>query len=826
MTRVRVADIAIDPRSGGTEALYTYRVDDGCAVGDAFFVPLGSRSALGFVVEVYEADEERLGFPFANLRRVIAPVDNLSLPPALIDLARFVAEEYLCTLPTALASAAPPGVREKLSTVWSLVGDPALDDGLFGSEAGAKFLQEVPLTPAQKETLRTMRDAGGQLVEAPSKHLPPAQLRTLKLLRSKGLVTQTLRIMPIAESRKEKKLLQLIADPDKVERFIQREGKKRPAQVLTLMMLQAAGDGGTTGFMASEIKSMAGVTDATLRALRDAGMIEETSDEVERLVMPPTPSASQALAGGAIAEAIQAREPQSFLLFGVTGSGKTEVYLRAVAETLRMGRQVLYLVPEIALAAQAISQLRDRFGKRVTVLHSDLSPTERLQNWLSIRDGRAPIVLGARSALFAPLSDLGLIVMDEEHEQSYKQESTPRYHAKRLAKFLSHRHGCPLVLGSATPSVESFYEAEQAEVDGGGLRLLSLPERAAQAQLPTVFVEDLTAGYKVGHPAILSEDLHQRLQATLDNGHQAILFLNRRAYAPFVVCRDCGHQMLCPNCTVSLSFHRRDGRLKCHYCGFSTRAPDTCPACQGTRLSAFGVGTQKVEETVAELFPAARVGRLDRDVAKRKGVLESTLASFRSGDLNVLVGTQMVAKGLDFPNVTLVGVIAADVSLNLPDFRSSERTFQLLSQVAGRAGRSKLAGQVVIQTFNPDHRAVRTAQTHDYLGFYESARLERELAGYPPFRRLINIAFSGDSRPAVLAASDEAIIRLEKAGINGLDILGPVDCVIEKILSRWRRHALLKLPPTASGLGVAAALEGFDPPGVRVEIDVDPYSLM
>jgi len=819
----RVADIAIDPRSGGAEALYTYRVDADCAVGDAFFVPLGTRWALGFAVAVYDATEESLGFPLSSLREVQSRVDNLSLPGPLVELAKFVADEYLCSVPVALTASTPPGIRDRLATVWSLSDAESAGKDLFG---GADFLQEVPLTPAQKEVLRTLADSGGSLLEMPSKHLPAAQLKTLKLLRSKGMVSQSLRLVPYREKKSETALLQLVDDPKKVEAFIAGEGKKKPAQVLTVMRLQAAGEGHATGFTPAEIKAMAGVTDATIRALKEAGLISAVSARSERLTMPPQLNPYQQLSADAISDSVGSAEDKAFLLFGVTGSGKTEVYLRAVAEALKLGRQVIYLVPEIALAAQAISLLRERFGRRVTVLHSDLAPSERLQNWLSIRDGSSPIVLGARSALFAPVANLGLIIIDEEHELSYKQESTPRYHAKRLAQFLAAKHSCPLVLGSATPSVESFFEAEQNESGHTGLTLLSLPERAASAKLPTVHIEDLTVGYKVGSPSIFSDDLRLRMNATLEQGHQAILFLNRRAYAPFIVCRDCGHQMLCPNCSVSLSFHRREGKLRCHYCGYNTRPVDLCPNCGGSRLSPFGVGTQKVEDQVASEFPLARVGRLDRDVAQRKGMLEATLASFRAGDLNVLVGTQMVAKGLDFPNVTLVGVIAADISLNLPDFRSGERTFQLLSQVAGRAGRSRFPGEVVIQTFNPDHRAVRTAQAHDYLGFYESARRERELAGYPPYRRLINLVFSGEGRVKVVEVADEAALRLRAAGLEGLDLLGPVDCAIERVQNRWRRHLLLKLPRGAVASSVALALESLATADVRLEIDVDPYSLM
>ncbi len=798
---MRVADVAIDPRTGGAEALYTYAAVGSVAPGDAVFVPVGPKTNLGFVTAVYDADEQTLGFPIGRLRAIQAQVVGLSLPEKVIDLASFIGEEYLCTLPVALAPATPPGVRDRLVTAWTILDhDPS----------------EI-LTPMQEEIIRVMREQGGFLVDQKGKRIPAATLRSLRLLANRDIVSQALRILPFAEKPKGDPLLQLSGDEQKIDAFLSKEGRRKPAQALTLMNLQGAE---TARLTSSEIKAMCGVTETTIKALLDAGLLERFDPDSASPAKPPTPNPAQQLAIDAISEAVIQREPRPFLLFGVTGSGKTEVYLRAAAAALQAGRQVLYLVPEIALATQSIAQLRARFGAGVAILHSELPATERLNTWLRIRDGKVSVVLGARSALFAPLSNLGLIVVDEEHEASYKQESSPRYHSKALALELGRLHQCPVVLGSATPSVESFQESES-----NLLTLLSIPHRAAKAQLPKVYIDDLTVGYRSGKPSILSEDLHRRIDRTLAEGHQAILFLNRRAYAPFIICRDCGNQLQCPNCAVSLSYHRKDGRLKCHHCGFQMKPPEACAKCGGARLNPFGVGTEKVEEAVAELFPTAKVGRLDRDIARKKGALEDILAQFRSGDLNILVGTQMVAKGLDFPNVTLVGVIAADVSLNIPDFRSSERTFQLLSQVAGRAGRGTALGSVVIQTFNPEHVSVKTAQAHDYVGFYESIREERQAAGYPPYRRLINIVLSGESRDDVVSASNEVAIRLRSLDLVG-QVLGPVDCAVERVQNRWRRHLLIKLPPGTPSKTVGELLLGFAPKNVQVVVDVDPNSLM
>jgi primosomal protein N' (replication factor Y) len=798
---VRVIDVAIDPRSGGAEGVYTYRADEPYAVGQAVIVPLGNRTAIGYVTQEREANEEQLGFPIKALKPPTASVSGISLPPALVELTRFVSEEYLCSLTTAMAPAVPPGARDRLVTSWS-VADP--------------FPEAPPLSALQKEVLRHMREEGGILRETKAKPLSASTVRALKQMRIKGVVQHKLEVSPFDDRKSGEKLLRVAADDKKIEDFLHKEGKKKPAQALTLMRLQATEH---SALSAAEIKALAGVTDSTLKALLTAGLLEEVDPHLHAASAPPTPNQYQKLAIEAVSDAIISKEFRPFLLFGITGSGKTEVFLRSAAEALRAGRQVLYIVPEIALAAQGIARLRDRFGSRVAVLHSDLAASERLKNWLKVRHGEASVVLGARSALFAPLDNLGLIVVDEEHEASYKQESAPRYHSKRLAMFLGRLHSCPVVLGSATPSVESFYEAEQEK-----LTLLSIPERAASANLPTVFVDDLGAGYRAGNPMMLGNMLTVKLEETLQRGEQVILFLNRRAYAPFIICRDCGFQAHCPNCAVSLSYHRRDRRLRCHHCGYQSSPPDACPKCGGLKLSPFGVGTEKVEEVVAETFPDAVVARLDRDVTKKKGALEEVLAKFRSGDTHILVGTQMVAKGLDFPNVTLVGVIAADISLNIPDFRAAERTFQLLAQVAGRAGRGLAPGQVVIQTFNPFHPSVACAQTHDYVAFYEQAIRERKQAAYPPFRRLVNVTLTGPSRAEVNSASTEAADRLRQD--SDIEVLGPVDCAIERIQNRWRRHVLAKLPPEMAIITIHDIFSGFSPKGVQVVIDADPYTLM
>ena len=807
-----MADVALDPRTGGAEAIYTYSADRSVNVGDTRFVPIGNRPVLGVVVRVYEATESQLGFGFDSLKPLGDRVTNLGLPKSLIDLAEFVSEQYLCSLSVALSAATPPGIQDRLTSAWTL------SQPLVESELTLQPEIDEKLTSSQQEALRTLGDLGGTLVESVSKRIPPAQLKVLGQLATKGLVKREVRVQQFQERRKSKEYFGLTSDYTAVEKFLAEQGTKKPAQALTLMRLQGSEH---SFFSIGEIKALAGVTETTVKSLVESRLLQQVDPEHRPKPSLPSPNRYQQLAIDSVAATIQSGDSKTFLLFGVTGSGKTEVYLRLAQLALAQGRQVLYMVPEIALATQAIAQLRERFGHGVTILHSELPPSDRLSNWLKVREGEAPVVLGARSALFSPLENIGLIVMDEEHEASYKQDSSPRYHTKRLAEFLAAYHKCPLVLGSATPSIESFQEAEEDKIT-----LLSLPQRAASAQLPAVHIEDLSAGYRTGKPAILSEALHSRMEETLARREQTILFLNRRAYAAFLICRDCGEQMLCPRCSVSLSFHRRDGMLRCHHCDFHRKAPDACPKCGGLRMNPFGVGTEKVEETVSQMFPDARLARLDRDVANKKGALESVLAAFRSGEIDVLVGTQMVAKGLDFPNVTLVGVVAADVSLNIPDFRSSERTFQLLSQVAGRAGRGSRPGEVVIQTFNPGHIAVRTAQTHDFPAFFEALKSERETANYPPFVRLVNIVFSGENLQSVIEASHSAASLIRARLPAGSELLGPASCPLERLHNRWRRHLLVKLGAGAQAAEIAVALDGFGVRGVMIVVDVDAYSLM
>jgi primosomal protein N' (replication factor Y) len=538
--------------------------------------------------------------------------------------------------------------------------------------------------------------------------------------------------------------------------------------------------------------------------------------------LPLTPAQSAAL--DAIAGALGRFEP--ILLHGVTGSGKTEVYLQAIARARAAGMGALVLVPEIALTPQLAGRFRARFGDEVALLHSGLTPPERHAEWLRLRHGAARICVGVRSAIFAPVKDLGIVVVDEEHDPSFKQEDGPAYQARDLAVVRARRAGAPVVLGSATPSLESFENARR-----GKYRLVALPERVDGRALPAVEVVDLAKLRGAPRPVgLLSPPLVEALTATLAAGQQSILFLNRRGFDTLVLCESCGHEARCEQCAVALTWHRRRGLLVCHYCGRTERPTATCPACGGGPRQGVGVGTEQVEAALRGVVPAARVLRLDRDAVGSAAEVTEVLARFARREVDVLVGTQMVTKGHDFPGVTLVGVVLADTALALPDFRAAERTFQLLAQVAGRAGRGGEAGRVLVQTYHPASPAIACAREHDYARFAEGELAAREHCGYPPCGRLLAVRVEGSEGGARRAA--EALGEAGRHAVHatpGLSMLGPAPAPLEKLRGRFRWQLLFRGPDPAALRRAHAALKpvALRPPGgADVRFDVDPVAML
>ncbi len=603
--------------------------------------------------------------------------------------------------------------------------------------------------------------------------------------------------------------------------------------------LEAIGGSATV----AHLESHYGYSRAVLGALVDRGLTRIVLETVSRdpfagcgedVDLPQRLNARQIEVLAGLTTLAQRPDPGVALLRGVTGSGKTVVYLRLIESVLERGRSAIVLVPEIALTPQTVQRFRAAFGEGVTVVHSALSAGERHDAWRSLKAAERRVVIGTRSAIFAPVPDLGMIILDEEHDGSYKQSDTPRYHARALAAVRGRLEGALVLLGSATPSLESWHNAQ-----GGRYSLFELPERATPHSLPEVEVVDLrevrAKAMEAGEApqTIVTPRLREAVSTRLERGEQSILLLNRRGYSTFLQCPACGHVWSCPSCNVSLTYHRARVRLVCHHCGHQRTVPDRCSECEEQELTFTGIGTEQVEKRVAELFPSARVLRMDFDTTGSKGAHSRLLEQVRRREVDILLGTQMIAKGLDFPGVTLVGVINADVGLNLPDFRAAERTFQLLAQVAGRAGRGDEPGEVIVQTTRPHHPVLRAAVEHDYETFAAQEVEDRDSPRYPPHRRLVNLIVSGKSEERVAEAADlvagrarEVVTTYEMADV---DVVGPAPCPIDRIRGRWRWHFLLKgTRPANLGRLIRHLARHHSQPasGLRLEIDRDPEALL
>ncbi len=516
--------------------------------------------------------------------------------------------------------------------------------------------------------------------------------------------------------------------------------------------------------------------------------------------------------------------PSVILLHGVTGSGKTEVYLQAIDYALKRGKGAIVLVPEISLTPQTIERFRGRFGDTIAVLHSHLSEGERHDEWHRIHGGIARIVVGARSAVFAPVDNLGLIVVDEEHEHTYKQEEAPRYHARDVAVMRGHFEKCAVLLGSATPALESFANAKN-----GKYQLVEMMNRVDHRAMPHMRIVDMRQETeRTGRLSIFSRDLVEAVQKRLSKAEQVILFLNRRGYASSLVCPKCGLVEKCNDCSIAMTYHRHDETLKCHICGAIQGVPDRCPGCQDPAFKFAGIGTQRVEVAVAKLFPSARISRMDADATRGKDSHRRILNEFKTGKIDILVGTQMIAKGLDFPNVTLIGVLNADMSLHMPDFRASERTFQLLTQVAGRAGRGEIPGEVIVQTSTPFHQAIQAARRLDYVGFCDQENEFRRELGYPPYGHLVCVGIKGTDQVKVIKAAEQFTARLQPLLTSQVIVSGPSPAPLEKAKGQFRHQIMLRAPTTKAITESLkkVAREFHWPTGVTVAIDVDAVSLM
>ena len=524
---------------------------------------------------------------------------------------------------------------------------------------------------------------------------------------------------------------------------------------------------------------------------------------------------------------MQEEKYEQFLLYGVTGSGKTEVYLQLIGEALKQNKTAIVLVPEISLTPQMIDRFIARFDKEeIAVIHSKLSIGERYDEWNKIKEGKAKIVIGARSAIFAPVQNIGIIIIDEEHDSSYKSEAVPKYDAKEIAKKLAKENKCPLILGSATPDLNTYYKAKQ-----GKITLLELTHRANNSKLPEVEIVDLKMELANGNRTMLSVKLHDAIEKNLQEKRQTILFLNRRGYSTFIMCRECGYTVKCKNCNISMTYHKTENKLKCHYCGYEENVVTVCPECKSTKIRYFGTGTQKLEQEINKIFPQATTIRMDVDTVTKKNSHEEILNKFRNENIDILIGTQMVVKGHHFPNVTLVGVIAADSSLNIDDYRANERTFQLLTQVAGRAGREKLDGRVIIQTYTPDNFSIICAKKQDYEMFYNTEIALRKQLNYPPFCDIILIGFNSLSEKEIIEVSQRVYMEL-KNNLNKdeFNVLKPMPSPIDKIQNKFRWRIIIKgiMTPYANEVLNNCLKKFYDTnyKNTRITIDINPNNMI
>ena len=813
----RVIILPAAGEAGPLDYLAGASLADAVRPGVRVLVPLGNRQAVGMVTDVVDTSLH------PRLRSILSVLDPQPLlDDALLRLCRWVAEYYLSPLSDAVMTALPGSVRATVErVVWRL---PAP-----GSEASTTGAAESKLSRFEGEILGCL-DVGaihevGSLVQ----RLGAGTQRALRLLEQKGLVRGDYRL---SGGQGPTKLTRYYTIGCQLGPQESRDlHKRRPGQFAVYQyLLQHPSRRARVGELHATFPNLS----PKLAALVKAGLLSVREEEVYRPVLEPSVTlcdraveltAAQRRAVDAVVARV-GREFRTLFLWGVTGSGKTEVYLHSIAACLAAERTAIVLVPEISLTHQLVDRVRARFGDRVAILHSGLSDGERWDQWRQIARGEVPIVVGARSAVFAPVPRLGLVVVDEEHDQAYKQEDGVRYNGRDVAIMRAKLAGCPVLLGSATPAMETFHNGAT-----GRYQVLSLPERVEARPLPAVDVVDLRRSPPGGKQVMLSVQLAAALKANLAARGQSLVFLNRRGFANFMQCHTCGETLQCPNCSVTLTLHRRWNALHCHHCDYTVPPPAACPGCGGLSLSAWGAGTEQVEAALRQALPGARIGRMDRDTTSRKGSQRAIFSAWERREYDVLVGTQMIAKGHDIPGVTLVGVLLADLSLNLPDFRAAERTFQLLTQVAGRAGRGDRPGRVIIQTLQPYHVSLQCAAHHDYQRFAEHELAARRELGYPPFARLVQIRCEGEGAESTERIARAVADRVRGVARPGVGVLGPAPAPLERLRRRYRWQLLVR---GGNGAAVrAAAAAGRDAVrrqartlDVRVLVDVDPYNML
>jgi primosomal protein N' (replication factor Y) len=799
--------------------------------GSRVLVPFRKKVMVGVVVELAESGPQ--GTKIREVIRVLGFVPALT--PKLIELAHWIAGYYLAPVGEVFRAMLPPvtEVKSQRQIVLTEAGSEAVES-LSGGELSHG------LTSAESAFLARLKAKKGMLAPGPAAKLG-VDASALQRLQRRGLIE----IRETVEGRK-RRTQRVIAWKGGAVGQIEREEEEEKDNAETQSALRKRREEKIRELLETErgplplpqLLKLAQVTRTFIERMLREGLLESWEEPIDPAEDPfdagySPPAHELNVEQESVMKAIRARfELGEFgvqLLHGVTGSGKTEVYLRAVQDTLARGKTAIVLVPEIALTLWIGRQCRSWFGAKfegVAVLHSALSDVERAREWWRVRNGEARVVVGTRSAVFAPLENVGLIIVDEEQENSFKQEETPRYHGRDVAIVRAKMEGALALLGSATPSMETYHHARE-----GKYELLTLASRVADRSLASVEVVDLREDFQQTHKTSpISAALHAGIQECLTNGTQALVLINRRGYSWSVLCRSCGASVQCVNCSISMTHHKQRNRLECHYCGSIQQIPKVCQKCQSKYVYFFGEGSEHLEERLRKEFPGARIARLDRDTARTKRHYQQTLGAFAGGALDILVGTQMLAKGHDFQRVTLVGVVSADSSLSLPDFRAAERTFQLLTQVAGRAGRGELAGRVLIQTYYPEHYAIQDAVKQDYAAFFERELHFRRMMAYPPFTSLANVIVRDISLEKAIRWSRQLSEYFSPYDDKGVRILGPATAPLARLKKEHRFQFLLKSPKrsvlTKLLSGALSYCDAKEIPDTAVVVDMDPLSLL
>ncbi len=781
METADMVKVAVSAAPYSIDKPYSYLVPDALAAaavpGVRVMVPFGRGNKESEGLILARVQEPKLPGSKA-IRQILDPEPVLD--KAGIDLALWMRGRYFCTVFEAVKTILPAGLWYGLREIWSLAMEPETARSAAVGIPGAWQVLDLLEKQGGKADIRVLRDVLGDGAEKPLKAMKKAEILTCETDAKRKIADKSHRMVELAVNTEDAYAL---TEPKR---------RSAPARYEVVNFLATAGR-----TPAAEVSYYTGASSRTLKTMEKAGLIAFSEEEELRVPslddVEPGPeivlNEEQQRAFEEILGRVQAAKPSVTLLHGVTGSGKTQVYLRLVQETLALGKTAMVLVPEIVLTPQMMRKFSSYFGSRVAMLHSSLKMTERYDQWKRIRRGEVDVVLGTRSALFAPLKNLGLIIMDEEQEGSYQSENVPRYDAREVAKYLCVREKAALVFGSATPTVETAWAVEQ-----GSYQKALLRRRYNENALPEVLIADLRQEILNGNPGLISTPLRQELEKNLAAGEQSILFLNRRGSSRMLLCGECGYVPQCPRCSTAMTYHSANGRLMCHYCGHSEPAADTCPECGGW-MKHVGAGTQKVEEELRELFPEAGILRMDADTTA--GGHEEILQTFERERVPILLGTQMVAKGLDFENVTLVGVLSADISLYVDNYRAAERTFSLLTQVVGRAGRGGKTGRAVIQTYTPGNDVIRCAARQDYDAFYESEIRMRRLRRYPPFADLFTVTVSGTEEGRVLRAAVSVretlrqLCRRPELAAGEPEVLGPAPAPVVKVNNRFRYRCTL-----------------------------------